>query len=183
MKRRLRIDNSWVNEPVDCSYLNAWLMKSLVELHAPGKVKDNVWEMPVSFLRMPESETAKDPKTKAPWQKKYASVIFLKTGFALSRPNAHFNPDAYSHGGISVQELMIPMAVFKVREKDEGLLILDDIVGPTEVIEGREAEFRLRLARSPGAGLFEELRVDVEGSYAREPEHESPRNQVLYVSY
>ena len=78
---------------------------------------------------------------------------------------------------------MIPVAVFKVREKDEGLLILDDIVGPAEVIEGREAEFRLRLARSPGAGLFEELRVDVEGSYAREPEHESPRNQVLYVSY
>ena len=78
---------------------------------------------------------------------------------------------------------MIPVAVFKVREKDEGLLILDDIVGPAEVIEGREAEFRLRLARSPGAGLFEELRVNVEGSYAREPEHESPRNQVLYVSY
>jgi len=182
-RERLRIDSAWVNEPMDCSYLNAWLMKGLDELHAPGKVKDNVWEMPVSILRMPDSETVKDPKTKATWQKKYASVIFPKTGFALARPNAHFNPDAYSHGGISVQELMIPMAVFKVREKDEGLLILEEIVGPGEVIEGQEAEFHLRLSRSPGAGLFEELRVDVEGSYAREPEHESLRNQVLYVSY
>jgi len=181
-RKRVNIDNTWVNEPLDCSYLNAWLMKSLDELRAPGKVKDNVWEMPVSVLRMLDSEIVKDPKTKAPWQKKYASVIFPKTGFALARPNAHFNPDAYSHGGISVQELMIPMAVFKVREKDEGLLILDEIVGPAEVVEGQEAEFRIRLGRSPGAGLFEELRVDVEGSYASDPERESLRNQVLYVS-
>ncbi len=181
-RERLRVDATWVNEPMDCSYLNAWLMKTLDDVHAPGKVRDNVWEMPVSTIRMMASETAQDPRTKASWQKKFASVIFPKTGYALARPNAHFNPDAYTHGGISVQELMIPMAVLKVREKDEGLLVLDDIAGPAEIVEGQEAEYHLRLARSPAAGLFEELRVDVEATWASNPEHETLRNQVLYVT-
>jgi hypothetical protein len=115
------------------------------------------------------------------WLKKYASIVFPKTGYALARPNAPFNPDAYGHGGISIQELIIPMAVLKVRSKDEGLLILDDIIGPSEVVEGQEAEFRLRIRRAVGAGLFDEVRVDVEASYLRDPDRKSLPNQVLYV--
>ncbi|MBE3050155.1 PglZ domain-containing protein [Candidatus Bathyarchaeota archaeon] len=181
-RQRLGIELAWVNEPLDCSYFNAKLMKSLDDLHAPTRVRENAWEFPVADLRMPASDTGKDAKTKTTWQKHYATIIFPKTGYALSRPGAHFNPDAFTHGGISIQELMIPMAVLKVREKDEGLLILDDIVGATEVVEGQEAEFRLRLACSAKADLFEEIRVDVAASCARDPERECLRDQVLYVS-
>ena len=181
-RQRLHIDASWLNEPNDCSYLNARLRESLAAVRAPGKVRDNVWEMPMADLRMPDSEVAQDPKTKANWEKKYATIIFPKTGYALARPNAHFNPDAYTHGGISIQELMIPMVVLKVRPRDEGLLALDNITGPAEIVEGQEAEFRMRLVRLAGADMFDELYVEVQANYARSPERETLRNQALYVS-
>ena len=180
-RQRLGIDATWLNEPFDCSYLNAELMKSLADLGAPRKVRENVWEMPVSDLRMPTTVDVQDTKTGSKWQKKFASVIFPKVGYALARPSSHFNPDAYSHGGISIQELMIPMAVLRVRDKDEGLLTLDELTGPTEAVEGQEVQFGMRLSRTPKAGLFEELRVDVEATYAQHPERESLREQVLYV--
>ena len=180
-RQRLGIDATWLNEPFDCSYLNAGLMKSLTDLGAPRKVRENVWELSVTDLRLPATVEMQDKQTGQKWQKKFTSVIFPKVGYALARPRSHFNPDAYSHGGISIQELMIPMAVLRVRDKDEGLLVLHELTGPTEVVEGQEAQFRMRLGRTPRAGLFEELRVDVEATYAQHPEQESLREQVLYV--
>ena len=168
-RQKVWLEMAWLNEPQDCSYLNAFLRQSLDDLKAPAKVKARVWEFPVSVLRMPATESAFDRQLRRSWQKQYASVIFPKTGYALSRPNSHFNPDAYSHGGISIQELMIPMAVLRVREKDEGLIILDEISGPREVVEGQEVEFRLHLSPSPASGRTSgELRVDVEAEVSVE---------------
>lgn len=180
-RERVRIDSGWLNEPTDCMYLNCWLRESLAAVHAPAKVKENVWELPMAQVRLPLALTAQDPKTKASWQKKFASVIFPKTGYALSRPNANFNPDAFSHGGISVQELMIPMVALVVRPKEEGLIGVEEIAGPAEVVEGQDAEFHLRLTRG-GGGQGDEVRVDVEATYAADPERDSLTNQVLYVS-
>lgn len=66
-------------------------------------------------------------------------------------------------GGISMQELMIPMAVLRVKARDEGILLIDQITGPTELGEGEEVEFRIHLNRAPGVSLpTDELRVDLE---------------------
>lgn len=164
-RERIGLESTWLNEPEDCSYLNAWLRQSLSDAKAPGKVRQNVWELPMEALGMPKSEESRDRRTKQVWQKQYASVIFPKTGFALSRPGAHFNPDAYTHGGISMQELMIPMVVLRVKARDEGLLLMDQIVGPNELVEGEEVEFRVRLNRAPGTSLpLDELRVDLDAA-------------------
>lgn len=181
-RERVRIDAGWLNEATDCMYLNCWLRETLATSHAPAKVRENVWELPLEKVRLPLTQSVVDPKSKASWQKKYASVIFPKTGFALSRPGANFNPDAYSHGGISVQELMIPMVVMVVRPKDEGLISVEEISGPTEIIEGQDAEFRVRLGRSGGKSGTDEIRVDVEASYSADSERDALANMVLYVS-
>jgi hypothetical protein len=179
-RERIRLDAAWLNEPEDCAYLNAWLRQSLDEAKAPGKVRNNVWEFPVSALRMPATEGAFDRRTKQTWQKSYSSLIFPKTGYALARPSAHFNPDAYSHGGISIQELMIPMIVLRVKTREEGLLMLEAISGPKEVVEEEEIEFRMRISRAPKSGT-EELRVEVEAAYSLEPDRFPLPHQVLYV--
>lgn len=182
-RERVWLEAGWLNHPLDCSYRNAWLRQSLDKIKAPAKVRERVWEFPVAELRMPATENTFDSKTKTAWTKQFAAVIFPKTGYALSRPGAHFNPDAYSHGGISIQELTIPMSVLRVREKDEGLLRLDEISGPTELIEGQDAEYRLHLSWTPKAGSPEaELLVEAAGTYTRDPDRNLLGSQILYVS-
>ena len=122
-------------------------------------------------------------------QNRYATIVFPKTGYALNRPQSHFNPDAYTHGGISMQELMIPMVVLKVKTPDDGLLSIDQVAGPAEMVEGEEAEFRLRIGRSAavGAARVEEMRVDCEATVMADKlaEHEATDRdlpkQVAYV--
>jgi hypothetical protein len=69
---------------------------------------------------------------------------FSSNCFALSRPKANFNPDAYSHGGISIQEMLVPMLAMRVKGPEEGLLIISPITGKIDLIEGEEAEFRMK---------------------------------------
>lgn len=177
---RVEIDTQWLNEPLDCSYRNSLTKASLSSVRAPAKVRDNVWEFPVTDLRMPTTEKAYNRHSKSYWQKQYATVVLPKIGFALARPGSHFGPPAYTHGGISIEEMMIPMVALRVRDQDEGLLILDEINGPTEVVEGEALEFRMPIRSA--AGKKDEIRVDVHASYAQEPGQDPLPQQVLYVS-
>jgi hypothetical protein len=155
------LELAWLNEPSDCKYLTARLRESLKDVSAPRRVRENVWEFPVGDLRMPASETHFDRRSRTNVTKQYASIIFPKTGFALSRPHSRFDPDAFTHGGISIQELTIPMVVLKVRSRSEGILALNTIIGPQEVLEDEEAVFRLPMGRSEQSG-GDDLRVNVE---------------------
>ncbi|KUK98166.1 MAG: PglZ domain-containing protein [Anaerolineaceae bacterium 46_22] len=163
-RERIRVDLPWLNEPNDCLYLNAWLRQSLASVGAPRKVRDNVLEFSVSDLRMPHSGEAVDRSTKQTWQKNFESIIFPKTGYALARPHANFNPDAYSHGGISIQEMLVPMLAMRVKTPEEGLVVLGSIAGPAELIEGEEAEFRMPIRLSESYKL-RELRIEAQAVY------------------
>jgi hypothetical protein len=166
----LQVDEAWLNEKTDCMYLNAWLREPLGKLKPPDKVRNNVWEIAISALRMPESERVRNPHSGGDWEKKYASVIFPKTGYALARPRANFNPDAYTHGGISLQEMVIPMVVLRVRPPEDGPLVLEQIEGPAELVEGEEVQFRIHLSRrQSGTFGFDELRVDLDATIV--PDH------------
>jgi hypothetical protein len=162
-RERLQIDHAWLNQPEDCLYLNAWLRKPLKDCGAAEKLRLNTIEFSVAQLRMPETEAAWDRDTKTTLNKTYASILFPRTGSAFGRPGRNFNPDAYSHGGISVQELLIPMVVFRVKRPDDGPVGIGQIEGPTEVVEGEETTFSIQLSRS-GKTLFDDLRIDVEAS-------------------
>ena len=131
---------------------------------------------------MPSEEDAYDKKTNRKWAKEYSSVIFPKVGYSFARtgPGSHFNPDAYSHGGISIQELMVPMACLKVRDKDEGILTLGEIIAPAEVVEGQDISIRLPINLSRISET--DLRVDVEADCSGGGERRSLSGQVLYVN-
>ncbi|MEQ8191741.1 MAG: PglZ domain-containing protein, partial [Candidatus Eremiobacterota bacterium] len=175
----LEIEEDWLNDNMDCSYRNAYLKKSLSKAGASEKIRKNVVEFSVDDLRMPSLETSKKSYVK----KQYASIIFPGAGYSFARPNAHFKPPAYTHGGISVQELLIPMIVLRVKDKEEGLINLDDIKGSSEIMEGEETEFSLRIALiDKGKEKGEEIRVDIDGNYGAGQAKEILPDQILYVS-
>ncbi len=171
-----------LNENEDCSYSNCWL-RVPIGAHTPAKVRDNIIVFTPEQLRMPKQETRTIQKTGKTIKKEYKAIAFPRVGYSFSRKGAHYNPDAYSHGGISIQEMMIPMVVLKTRPSDEGLLRVDEIAGPTEVVEGEEIEFKLTLNKAAARTLLDEdLRVDVEATYSREPEKNSLPHQVVYAT-
>ncbi|AGG05955.1 PglZ domain-containing protein [Dehalococcoides mccartyi DCMB5] len=180
-RERIRIENTWLNDPYDCFYLNAWLKQSLSDVNAPRKIRDNVLEFPVADLRMPDSEEVYDRSTNRSWSKKFASIIFPRTGFALSRPKANFNPDAYSHGGISIQEMLVPMLVMRVKTPEEGLLVISPLTGKMDLIEGEEAEFRTAVQLTQ-SHKNQEVRVEAQAVYQEKEDTVSLPNQVQYIS-
>ncbi|MBU0995362.1 MAG: PglZ domain-containing protein [Proteobacteria bacterium] len=180
-RERIKVDLSWLNEQYDCFYLNAWLRQSLENVGAPRKVRDNVLEFPVEDLRMPDTGQGFDRSTKQNWQKQFESIIFPKTGYALARPKANFNPDAYSHGGISIQEMIIPMLAMRVKAPEEGSLALGQITGPEELIEGEEAEFRMPVQFTE-THKHKEVRLEAQAVYQNKDSTLSLPSQVLYIS-
>jgi len=163
-RERVRVEMTWLNEPTDCAYLNSMLRQTLGEAHASRKVRDHVLEFPVADLRMPDSGEAYDRSANRSWQKQFASIIFPRTGYALARPKARFNPDAYSHGGISIQEMLVPMLAMRVKAPEEGLILLGPITGPSALIEGEEAEFRMAVQLAP-YHKHREMRVEAQAVY------------------
>lgn len=179
----LKIDSKWLNQPQDCAYLNAWLRGSLAEVGAPVKVKEKVWEFPMTALRLPTVQTAIDKATKQTWNKLFTTIIFPKTGCVFSRPGSPFNPDAYSHGGISLQEMIVPMIVLKVRPKEEGLLRLETITGPTEIMEGEEVEYRVWIRPTVAFhDTVEEVKVEGAASVSHATDQRDLPSQVLFVT-
>jgi hypothetical protein len=186
-RQPLWFDVADLNDPGDCSYLNCSLRVPLASANAPAKVRSNVVAFTPEQLGMPKTETY-TKKSGQLINKTYEAVVFPKVGYSFSRPSlpgktAHYNPDAYSHGGISIQELMIPMVVLQVKARVKGSLTLDEISGPESVVEGEEIELRMPLTRTTkGSAGSDELRVEVEASYGRGSEHVSLPRQVTYVS-
>lgn len=181
-RNSLSFDLTSLNEPSDCSYLNCWLRVPVTDASVHGKVRSNIIAFSPEQLRMKSQEVRYDKKAGQNISKEYKAIVFPKTGYSFSRQGSPFKPDAYTHGGISIQELMIPMIVLKVKKHEEGLLMLDEITGPQEIIEGNEVEFRLPISRSSQlAGKDDDIRADIDATWSREPGEKLLPRQVVYV--
>lgn len=180
-RERINLETYWLNEPADCYYGHALMKTNLAESRATVRVRQNTLEFQVKDFKMPDTENATDRETKQQWQKKFTTIIFPKTGYALSRPRSPFNPEAYSHGGISIQEVLVPMIVMRVKSSDEKQLLIDEIIGPKEIIEGEEAEFRvmLQLAKTHSG---KEIKVEAQASYGQKQETAPLPQQIMFIT-
>ena len=175
-----------LNEMQDCSYLNCWLRVPAADVNA--KTRANSIAFTPEQLRVPGIETRVNRATGVSYQKQFAAILFPKTGYAFSRGGSQFSPDAYSHGGISIQELLIPMVVLRVKPQDEGALSLGPIEGANDIVEGAELAARIHLRPARGASAAagddgeRELRVEVDAGYdADDPERDVLPRQIHYV--
>jgi hypothetical protein len=172
-----------LNEKSDCSYLNCWLRVPIEQADLPAKVRRNVIAFTPDQLRVPREESRVTRGSGETFHKTYQAILFPRVGYSFSRQGSRYHPDAYTHGGISVQEFMIPMIALRVKAGHEGVLTLGSITGPAEVVEGEEIEFRLPLNRTGrGRAGSDDLRLEVEASYSRDPDRFPLPRQVLYVS-
>lgn len=77
--------------------------------------------------------------------------------------------------------MLIPMLVMRVKMPDDGLLELGQIAGPTELIEGEEAEFRMPI-RLIDSYRHRGLRIDVQAVYHNRESTRTLPSIVQYVS-
>ncbi len=179
----LGVDPRDLNDPLDCVYLNCLLSVPLSSANLHPRMRENIISFTPDQLHYPKRETWTS-RTGDVVDKEYQAIIFPKVGYSFSRNGSRYKPAAYGHGGISIQEMLIPMVVLQVKAREEEeLLTLHPITGPKEVVEGEEVEFRMRLTRAArGKSAGAELRVDVEANYGLEPGPAQLPPQVLYVS-
>ncbi len=180
-REKLWLDAEWLNAAEDCNYLNARLRLPLSELGVPGKVRANCMEFSMVELKMPDSESGFDKATHTALQKRFSGVIFPRVGYAFSRPQASFKPFAYTHGGVSLGEMLVPMVVAKVREADAGWLAVGEIDGPDELLEGQAGTFTLSLRSRKAGEDQEELKVQVEGGIEAEGGQTSVPRVVVFL--
>jgi hypothetical protein len=180
VREPLWFEDEHLNDQQDCAYLNCWLRVPIEQARLPYKVRSNIVSFTPQQLRMPTSESF---MTRGGQQisKEYQAIVFPRVGYSFRRKGQQYRPDAYTHGGISLQELLIPMVVLQVTPPDEGLVKLDAIEGPDEVVEGEEVTYRIRITRTPqGNALAEEVRVDlsfvVQPDWGRNMSNEEARN-------
>lgn len=179
-QNRLNVFSEWLNTPEDCSYLNTRTVGSLQALKAPVKFMENTIEMPVSSLRLPATEVERDRYTGQSYENHYASVVFPRSGYAFARPDTNFKPFAFSHGGISLQEMLVPMIVLRSRDRGDSLLMLEEITGPAEINEGQEVEYRLVIRSKRKAA--DELRVTVDVTLSGAEQHKNISRQTMFLA-
>lgn len=183
-------DALWFNENdlderADCNYLNCYLKVPIESADLPPKIRSSILAFTPNQLRVPSKEIRKGKIKEQTFQKNYKAVVFPKVGYSFRRPGANYNPDAFSHGGASIQELLIPMVVLRMKPRGAGVNF-HSISGPKEVLEGQEVELRLHFSRSKATEKASEseptdLRTDIEASYAYGEERRQLPRQVLFL--
>ncbi len=181
-RKDIWFDSGDLHIPYDCTYLNCLLKSPYEELQLPPAVKKNIIAFTPGQLQITDRENRFNKASGEMEEHQYKTVAFPRTGFSFRRPAAPHHPDAFSHGGVSMQELLIPMVVLQVKDPDQGLLILSQIEGPTEVLEGENIELNARLDYASAPQLFpDDLRVEVRAYYAADVEQFSLPGQILYI--
>ncbi|NMB85664.1 MAG: PglZ domain protein [Methanosaeta sp. PtaB.Bin018] len=169
-----------LNDEYDCSYLNCRLKESLIFSRIPDRIKGNMISFTPMQLRMPSKEVIiLDRRANTKITKTYQSIVFPKIGYYFSRKGGH-KPDAFTHGGISIQEMMIPMVVLQVKQPDAGELKIE-LRGPKEAVEGEELELGVVLSRPDDRKSSQDFRIDIEACYSCGQEELALPQKVAYV--
>jgi len=179
-------DDGDLNEQLDCSYQNTMLKVAFDQVNLKKELKAAMIAFSPQELRLPSREKRFVKAQGQLMEKEFQSIVFPRPGYSFKRQGSPYNPDAYSHGGVSLQEMIIPMAVMRVKADIDSLIIAGPLTGPTEVLEGEEIEARVRLEYKAPVLFGAELRVDVDAYYTPLPgnspaEQVELAHQVLYV--
>jgi hypothetical protein len=151
------------------------------EIKAGGEIKNNLISFTPKQLRMPEKALRFDPNKGQVVEHQFKTIVFPRVGYSFKRPDAPFKPDAFSHGGISLQEMLVPMVVLKVKAQDQGLLTMGPLHGPKEILEGELIEFSVIINNQSQELFPDDIRVEARASYAMDTEQYTLPAQIIYV--
>jgi hypothetical protein len=72
-------------------------------------------------------------------------VLFPRPGYVFKRSHGPHDPDKYSHGGLSLAECIVPMAVFGPRKATQRMLTIDSVHQIGSASEGEVLELEITL--------------------------------------
>lgn len=167
----------------DCSFLHCQLTKIAKSTSLSVNDHSRIIEFSFKDLRLPEEVLFKDRESQRSTKIKYRSMVFPRVGHAFRRPGGKFDPDAYSHGGISMQEMIVPMALLEVKRKEKEGVVLEFTSVPSDVNEGEEIQFRVMINNNRTSKIADEdLRVDLSAQYSKQPDNDPMKSRVAYVA-
>ena len=152
--KRIHRNGIWISKEdvyseKDCNYLNCRLSIPLDKSHVSKAYQEKIIRFRPETLRLSSNEKA------------ISEVIFPRSHYAFARPEpARFEPDAWSHGGISLQEMIIPMVALKIRESDAEILNVN-LGSNLEFNESQEIILPIKL-QAKGKSLADAVRLDIE---------------------
>jgi len=185
---RIGVQKLWfkeddLNDPQDCNYLNCYLKVPLALADIPLNIKNKIIEFKPENIRMPRSESFVKMKSQERITKTYNAIVFPRVGYSFSRPGWRYDPNFYLHGGISIQELMIPMIVMQVKTPDGGIISIKPNTIPKDIMEGEELILTFRLQNIGKSKLSgDDIRVDIEAAYSHiSDQWTTLSSKILYV--
>jgi len=182
-RNRIWFRDEDVPEPSDCRYTFSMLRHKVAMTALPPQLRQQVIEFSPADLRMPKKVEKIERQSRAKMVKEYGSIAFPRPGFAFGRDHERFDPPAFSHGGISMQEMFIPMVVLQVKESAKDLIEMQFSSAPKEAVEGEELVFRLMLHYAGKTGIEgQEIPVTLEASYSRDPDAFPLSSRTVYIS-
>ena len=159
-RKVIQFDIFDLNDDRDCRYLNCRLAvpadkTRIVKQHLPHIIRFTPEEIKL------QEKYPSDRRTDKTENKQYAEIVFSSIEYAFKRPGSGFRPDAWSHGGISLQEMIIPMVVTTIKDPDSGQVQLSIKNKNIVFMEGEPIRFDVSLT-SRSAQFTGEMRIDVE---------------------
>ena len=162
-RNKIWFNDEDVPEPSDCRYTFCMLRYKVGLTSLPPNLKQQVIEFSPADLRMPEKVEKIERQSRAKTVKKYGSIAFPRPGYAFGRERERFDPPAFSHGGVSMQEMFVPMVVLQVKESAKDLIELQFSTAPKEGVEGEEMVFRLMITYAGKTGIEgQEIPINLE---------------------
>ena len=172
-----------VPEPSDCRYTFCMLRHKVGMTSLPPQLRQHLIEFSPADLRMPKKVEKTERQSRAKMVKEYGSIVFPRPGYAFGRDRERFDPPAFSHGGVSMQEMFVPMVVLQVKEAAKDLIEMQFSSAPKEAVEGEELVFRLMLHYAGKTGIEgQEIPVTIEASYSRDPDAFPLSSRTVYIS-
>jgi len=151
--RDIFFKDSDLADPYDCNFLNCALPARLAATSIPDKLWQHIVELKVEDIRMPKERRTTDKRSGSVLVRRYGAYVFPRPGYAFSRPHGRFKPPAFSHGGISLQELIIPMVVLQVKQPDQEPVTAEFVQVPSALSEGEEAALLVRARHAGGSSI------------------------------
>lgn len=162
--KRIHRNSIWISKEdlyseKDCNYLNCRLAVPLDKSHISKPIQEKILGFKPETLRLPSSEHWEDYNHNL-HEKTISEIIFPRSQYAFARPDSRFEPDAWSHGGISLQEMIIPMIALKIRESEAETLNIN-LGANLEFNETQEITFPIKL-QVKGKSIADAVRLDIE---------------------
>lgn len=117
----------------DVKYRNARTLQKLSGLDADHSVEFDVRVMGIPKISPSERVTP------------FNYVLFPRPGYIFKRAKGPHDPDRYSHGGLSMAECLVPMAVFGPRKATQHLIFLESVRQVGSASEGELLELEITL--------------------------------------